>query len=168
VNIDEDISSDGIDQLKIKFASAEGYFVKEYHLNEDGLLELYNDFINDYYINTPCYNYLLNSDKNIHLRYEDPIFDTHKDILNKEFQIFISEVDNTLKIDCIIPCSTEYWMTVNHVKPFVDYHDDLEKKIQENDERESYNSYLNRIHNNEFEYGGLRGEEAVTCYWNTH
>lgn len=166
VNIEQNTTTDNLDCVKIKFANASGYITKEYILNDNGLYEFYHDFVEEHYLycTEPFDNTLLNSD--IEIEFIDSDFDTHKDLLNKDYTIVIEKKNDQLNVVRIMLINLEYWMVYNHNIPYIDRCEELDEKQRIKDEEESYNNYYRNKSFDNFEYGGLSGEEAETLYWN--
>jgi hypothetical protein len=166
VNVDQITTLDHTNCLRIKFANASGYITKEYVLNDCGLNEIYHDFIQEYYLycTVPFDNTVVDSDEDI--EFIDPDFDTHKNLLNKDYSILIEKKNDKLTIVNIELINLEYWMVREYNIPYIDWLEELEEKQRIKDEAESYNNYYNNKSYDNFKFGGLTGEEADTLYWN--
>lgn len=173
VNIDEKISQLGMVQLSVKFATAEGFFIKEYLLNERGMRSFYDDFIADFYWTTLHPIDSENRAANLSFDLLNSEFDTNIHLINKEFEIVIEHIDGRNEITAIYPCKIAHAMSQQYIKPFLDYVEYLEEQSWEEyrikSEAESwaiYNENKSLGLDSDFEFGGLRGEEAETMYWN--
>jgi|688.fasta_scaffold322114_2 hypothetical protein len=173
VNIDEAISQMGIVNLSVKFATAEGFFVKEYLLDEHGMRSFYDDFIADFYWTNLHPINDNNKESKFHFDLLDSVFDTNMHLLNREFEIVIEYIDGRNEITAINPCMIAHAMSQQYIKPFLDYIEYLDEKSWEEYRMKSdaeswaiYNENKSLGLDSDFEFGGLRGEEAETMYWN--
>lgn len=173
VNIDEKINEVGVVQLSVKFATAEGFIIKEYLLKERGLRSFYEDFIADFYWTTLHPIDSENRAANLSFDLLNSEFDTNIHLINKEFEIVIEHIDGRNEITAIYPCKIAHAMSQQYIKPFLDYVEYLEEQSWEEyrikSEAESwaiYNENKSLGLDSDFEFGGLRGEEAETMYWN--
>jgi len=173
VNIDEKISQLGMVQLSVKFATAEGFFIKEYLLNERGMRSFYDDFIADFYWNSLHPIDSENKDANLNFDMLNSEFDTNIHLTKREFEIVIKHIDGRNEITEVKPCKIAHAMSQQYIKPFLDNVEYLEEQSWEEyrikSEAESwaiYNENKSLGLDSDFEFGGLRGEEAETLYWN--
>lgn len=170
VNIDE-VSEDGkINLLTIKFASAEGYIIKNYDFDKNGLKELFDDFIKTNYMNSNEPKILMDHlfDKQLKYEYYFKEFDTHEDILGNVFTINVVKVNDSLIVNGIEECSLDYWMASDYSVPFIDEIEELNERMEEKEEEERWAKFHNSksLLDDDESFGGLRGEEADTLYWN--
>lgn len=160
VNIDEKISQLGMVQLSVKFATADGFFIKEYLLNERGMRSFYDDFIADFYWNSLHPIDSENKDANLNFDMLNSEFDTNIHLTKREFEIVIKHIDGRNEITEVKPCKIAHSMSQRYIKPFVDNLEVTEFDFgSDNGKFEIYSD-------SGFEFGGLRGEEAETLYWN--
>ena len=170
VDIDEVLDDKNtIASLNIKFASSEGYIVKCYDFNHNGFQQLYDDFIENYFINakepTTIADYLFSEQVNLNANSQG--FDTHKDILGKEYSISIKVINGSPYAERIEESSIDYMMTQDYIIPYVDEIEEINEKMKEQEEKDSWANYHNsKSFTDDDCFGGLRGEEADTLYWN--
>lgn len=166
VDIDE-VILDGNVLISIKFASAEGFIKKKYLMNEDGLIRFYEDFLIEHYAydSFPINNHshLLMSVGAINSYH----FDTHINLINKQFRISIELKDGVPEVVSIASCSHDYHMGIDYIKPYKTELDRLDLVSRIKDEQESHQKYIDNL-NVKSSYGGLTGEEAENFYWNTN
>jgi hypothetical protein len=166
VNIDNYTNDENYDVLKIKFANAEGFASKTYVLDNAGLLELYHDFIFDYYVHVARPIVLKDMIFNKAIQFADPTFDCQHHVLNSDYEIKIEPQNDMFNVINVNLIDINYWMAYKHNKPYIDRQEDFEEKRRVDAENQSnYNNYKSSD-SEEFEFGGLRGEEAETLYWN--
>jgi hypothetical protein len=173
VNVDEKISEVGVMQLSVKFATAEGFIIKEYLLNEHGMRSFYEDFVTDFYWESlnPIDSENQELARNLDLLSSE--FDTNIHLVNREFMITIKNIDGRNQVDEVAPCKIAHAMSQYYIKPFMDNleHADWEfwNDYQNEQQNESFWKYMANKScglDSDFEFGGLRGEEAETLYWN--
>jgi hypothetical protein len=162
VNIDEAISQMGIVNLSVKFATAEGFFVKEYLLDERGMRSFYDDFIADFYWTNLHPINDQNKESKFNFDLLDSVFDTNMHLLNREFEIVIEYIDGRNEITAINPCMIAHAMSQRYTKPFYDNFESEHMCHSDMHNGQAFEVYLD----SDFEFGGLRGEEAETMYWN--
>lgn len=173
VNVDETISKVGVIQLSVKFATAEGFIIKEYLLNERGMMSFYEDFIADFYWESLNPIDSKNQELTGQLDLLNSDFDTNVHLVNREFKITVKKIDGHNQVSEVAPCKIAYAMSQGYIKPFVDLLEYADWEYWNNYHNEQQNDRLLKYLENkscgldsDFEFGGLRGEEAETSYWN--
>lgn len=173
VNIDEKINEVGVVQLSVKFATAEGFIIKEYLLKERGLRSFYEDFIADFYWESlnPIDGENQELARNLDLLSSE--FDTNIHLVNREFKITIKNSDGRNQVAEVGPCKIAHAMSQDYIKPFMDVLEYADWEFWNDYQNEQQNErFWNYMENkslgldSDFEFGGLRGEEAETMYWN--
>lgn len=166
VNVDEKINEVGVMQLFVKFATAEGFIMKEYLLNKRGMKSFYEDFIADFYWESlnPIDSKNQELTRNLDLLSSD--FDTNIHLVNREFKITIKNINGRNQVADVAPCKIAHAMSQLYVKPFVDNLKGENWGHLHNEYSNEYGKPFEVYSDSDFEFGGLRGEEAETMYWN--
>jgi hypothetical protein len=131
VNVDEERNEQGVMQIVVKFATAEGFILKEYLLDEHGMQSFYEDFIADFYWESLSPIDHENMESGISLDTLSSEFDTNTNLLHREFKIVVENFEQCNLVTEVAPCKISYSMSQRYIKPFVDNLNGLQGKEAE-------------------------------------